>query len=161
MKRLYNILRLLLMRNGFHRANFIKNHKLFGSIGDNCYYHPFLISAESKNIFLGNNVVISKNVELVTHDMSYTLFKNDDTLISKIGNFKYPYYTDKIVIGNNVMIGANAIILPGVKIGSNVIIGAGSLVSHDVQDGTVVGGVPAHVIGNYYDYAKKRGETIS
>ena len=51
-----------------------------------------------------------------------------------------------IKIGNNVWIGAGAIILPNVSIGDNVIIGAGSLVSRSFEKNQVVGGVPAKVI---------------
>jgi len=51
-----------------------------------------------------------------------------------------------IVIGNNVWIGANAIILPEVTIGDNAIIGAGSVVTHDVEKNCVVVGNPAKII---------------
>lgn len=44
----------------------------------------------------------------------------------------------------------------GVKIGPNAIVAANSVVTKDVPEGTVVGGNPANVIGNYYDVAKKR-----
>lgn len=156
MKRLWHMLILLLKREGFKRAEYIKKKNLFGSIGRNCYYHPFLISAESKKIYFGNNVVISKGVEFVTHDMSYTLLKNDNTLEDKIGPGKYPYYTDEIHVGNNVMIGANAMIMPGVHIGNNVIVAGGGIVTHDIEDGVIVAGVPARVIGDYYEFAQKR-----
>lgn len=53
---------------------------------------------------------------------------------------------EKIVIGNDVWIGANAIILPGVRIGNGVIVGAGAVCTKDVPDYAVVGGVPARVL---------------
>lgn len=53
---------------------------------------------------------------------------------------------EKVTIGNDCWIGANAVILPGVTIGSGVIIGAGAVVTRDVPDYAVVGGVPAKVI---------------
>ena len=49
-------------------------------------------------------------------------------------------------IGDDVWIGTNVIILPGVNIGSHCIIGAGSVVTKDVPDYAIVGGVPAKVI---------------
>ena len=49
-------------------------------------------------------------------------------------------------IGDDVWIGTNVIILPGVNIGSHCIIGAGAVVTKDVPDYAVVGGVPAKVI---------------
>lgn len=51
-----------------------------------------------------------------------------------------------ITIGNDVWIGANAIILPGVKIGDGAIIAAGAVVTKDVEPYAIVGGVPAKVI---------------
>ena len=49
-------------------------------------------------------------------------------------------------IGDDVWIGTNVIILPGVNIGSHCIIGAGAVVTKDVPDYAIVGGVPAKVI---------------
>ncbi len=51
-----------------------------------------------------------------------------------------------VTIGNDVWIGANAVILPGIKIGNGAIIAAGAVVSKDVDDYVIVGGVPAKVI---------------
>lgn len=59
----------------------------------------------------------------------------------------------QIEIGNDVWIGANAILLPGVKIGDGAIIGAGAVVTRDVEPYAVVGGVPAKVIK--YRYSKE------
>ena len=49
-------------------------------------------------------------------------------------------------IGNDVWVGGNCTILPGVTIGSNVVIAAGAVVTKDVPDNCVVGGIPAKVI---------------
>jgi acetyltransferase-like isoleucine patch superfamily enzyme len=54
--------------------------------------------------------------------------------------------TSPVVIGNDVWIGANAVILPGVTIGSHVVVAAGAVVTKDVPANTLVGGVPAKVI---------------
>lgn len=58
------------------------------------------------------------------------------------GNFK------SVTIGNDVWIGMNTLILPGVHIGNGVIIGAGAVVTKDIPDYVVVGGVPAKIIKN-------------
>lgn len=52
-------------------------------------------------------------------------------------------YEDVPVIGNNVLVGANAVIMGPIKIGDNAVIGAGSVVLKDVEENEVVAGVPA------------------
>jgi acetyltransferase-like isoleucine patch superfamily enzyme len=54
--------------------------------------------------------------------------------------------TKPVVIGDDVWIGANAVILPGVTIGSHCVIAAGAVVTKDVPDYTLAGGVPAKTI---------------
>jgi acetyltransferase-like isoleucine patch superfamily enzyme len=51
-----------------------------------------------------------------------------------------------VVIGNDVWIGANVVVLPGVTIGSHCVVAAGAVVTKDVPDHTLVAGVPAKVI---------------
>jgi acetyltransferase-like isoleucine patch superfamily enzyme len=59
---------------------------------------------------------------------------------------RYEWRRGPVVIGNDVMIGANTTILPGVVIGDGAIVSAGSLVNRDVPPGAVVGGVPIRII---------------
>ncbi len=54
--------------------------------------------------------------------------------------------TQPVVIGDDVWIGANAVVLPGVTIGKHAVVAAGAVVTRDVPDYTLVGGVPAKVI---------------
>ena len=63
----------------------------------------------------------------------------DDRILTSKGPVK---------IGNNVHIGENVIILPGVNIGNNVIVGAGSVVTKSIPDNTLACGNPAKVIKN-------------
>lgn len=65
-----------------------------------------------------------------------------------IGNKKEGGRETTPVIGNNVDIGANVVIIGNIKIGNNVKIGAGSVVLHDVADNCVIAGNPAKVIKN-------------
>jgi acetyltransferase-like isoleucine patch superfamily enzyme len=60
-------------------------------------------------------------------------------------------YPAPIIIGNNVWIGSNSTILPGVVIGDNSIIGAGSVVTKNVPSNVIVAGVPAKVIKKIED----------
>jgi maltose O-acetyltransferase len=55
---------------------------------------------------------------------------------------------EKIVVEDDVWIGAGAIIFPGVRVGRRAIIGAGAVVRQDVAAGSIVAGVPARVIGS-------------
>ncbi|MDO4565403.1 MAG: DapH/DapD/GlmU-related protein, partial [Clostridia bacterium] len=57
-------------------------------------------------------------------------------------------YSKPVTIGNDVWIGGNCTILPGVTIGNNVIVAAGAVVTKDVPDNCVVAGVPAKIIRN-------------
>lgn len=54
--------------------------------------------------------------------------------------------TRQVTIGDDVWIGANAVVLPGVSIGSHCVVAAGAVVTHDVPDHTVVAGVPSRII---------------
>ena len=54
-------------------------------------------------------------------------------------------------MGDNVWIGGNTVILPGVTVGSNVVIGAGSVVSKDIPDNTIAAGNPCKVIREITD----------
>ncbi len=58
------------------------------------------------------------------------------------------YRTGEVVIGERAMIGAGAVVLPGVEIGSDARVGANSLVTEDVPAGVTVVGVPAQVVGD-------------
>lgn len=93
-------------------------------------------------IEIGDNVTMAPRVHILCHDASTKKFLN----YTKIG---------RVTIGNNVFIGAETVVLPGVTIGSNVIIGANSTVTHDVPDGTVVAGSPARVICSLEEYLQK------
>lgn len=56
-----------------------------------------------------------------------------------------------VTIGNDVWIGANAVILPGVHIGDGAIVAAGAVVNKDVDEYAIVGGVPAHRLRYRFD----------
>jgi len=65
------------------------------------------------------------------------------------------FETEQVVIGKNVWIGANSVILPGVKIGDNSVIGAGSTITENVPACSVAAGNPAKIIKQYDSEAKK------
>lgn len=89
---------------------------------------------------------ITDGVKFITHDGGTLLFRK------KIPDLEI---TKPIVVGNDVYIGNNVIILPGVTIGNNVVIGAGAVVSKDIPDNSVAVGVPARVIKSTEEYLEK------
>ena len=66
----------------------------------------------------------------------------------------------RINIGNNVHIGTNATIMPGITIGDNCIVACNAVVTHDVPSGSIVGGIPAKLIETLDDYEKKNRDKI-
>jgi acetyltransferase-like isoleucine patch superfamily enzyme len=77
------------------------------------------------------------------------MFASGVKIISANHDFKQRenHIKDKpVIIEENVWIGANAVILPGVKIGKNSIVGAGSIVTKDVEENVIVAGNPARII---------------
>ena len=85
-----------------------------------------------------------------------------NTLITTVGHPLSPlkrrgYMAEAkpVVIGNDVWIGGNVTILPGITIGNNVVVAAGAVVTHDVPDNTLVGGVPARKIKDIEDDTTK------
>lgn len=111
------------------------------------YIAPDVKFDEFARIALGDRVVISKRVTLLTHDYSLT------TALRAIGE---PPTTDlathsDIVIGDNVFIGMNSMLLPGTRIDSNVIVGAGSVVRGRIASGSILAGNPAQRISQIED----------
>ncbi len=115
-------------------------------VGKNCDIHTFKWGSEPFLIEIGDNVVISYNVLMVTHDESTALVKDENGR---------RYHIAPITIGNNVFIGAGAIILPGVTVGNNVVIGAGSVVTKSIGDNVVVAGNPAKFIQTFDSFHQK------
>lgn len=128
--------------------------KLLSSYGLNMSGFPRYISTKVKfddfsRIFLGERVVISENVVLLTHDYSLTtglisISEEPSSDTAFLGNIK---------IGSNVFIGMGSILLPGVEIGDNVIIGAGSIVRGIIPTNSIVKGNPAIVVSELKEKA--------
>ena len=142
---------LLFKSGGVKRMNFIRKHHVFKSVGHQGSYRPYLIPSDPEMIEFGDNVWISTNVRLLTHDMI-------GNMLNRSGEgYKFENATVGFIkIGNNVSICASVIILPNITIGNNVIVGAGAVVTKDIPDGEIWAGNPAHKIGNYSDFVNKR-----
>lgn len=99
-------------------------------------------------IKIGNRVTIAPRTHILAHDAS-TKYILGYTLIGKV------------IIGDDVFIGAGSIVLPNVTIGNKVIVGAGSVVKHSIPDNSVAVGNPAKVICTYDEYKRKREQQLA
>lgn len=113
-------------------------------LGDGCCLYSDISTPESFLITIGNNVTISNDVQLLTHDNSI------DRISLEVSDI-----LGEIRIGDNCFIGAHSILLPGVTLGKEVIVGAGAVVTKSYPDGSIVAGNPARLIGNSKDFVKK------
>lgn len=121
-------------------------------IGDGCIaFDPKKLSIDITRpslIEIGNDVLLHRNLSLITHDYSTrVLIKSYGLLLPSSG---------KITIGNNVWFGENCTVLKGVTIGDNCIIGYGSIVTRDIPSNSVAVGIPAKVISSLEEYIEKR-----
>jgi acetyltransferase-like isoleucine patch superfamily enzyme len=82
-----------------------------------------------EKISIGKNTIIGYNTTILTHEY-----------------LTHEYRIGEVIIGDDVMIGANTTILPGVRIGNGATIGAGTVVSKDVAPHTFVAGNPMRLI---------------
>ena len=114
---------------------YYKNKMVIGDgtwIGQQCFFHS------AGGITIGRNVGIGPGVKIVTS--SHSLDELDKPILHSALHFM------PVAIGDDSDIGVGAIILPGVRIGQGVQVGAGAVVVSDVEDYTIVAGVPARVI---------------
>lgn len=148
-KRRFHSIICMFLPSSTARGNYIRKHKLFGQVGDAVRLPFGHIPLRAENIFLHNNIEIAAGAKLVPHDAIHSVFRHVDD-----GN--YPEHIGKIEIFDNVFIGAEAVILGPCKIGPNAIIAAGAVVNKDVPTGSIVGGVPAKVIGSFDELKEKR-----
>lgn len=151
-----NKIKFALLSNGFKRAEFLKKNNILYNIGDNIFFQPRKLPGDPKLICLHNNISVASGVVFVCHDVLHQVFNNIPS-----SNEEFLFHMGCIEVMDNVFIGANSIIMPNVRIGSNVIVAAGSVVTKDVCSNSIVGGVPAKVIGKFDDvYLKRAQESI-
>lgn len=89
-------------------------------------------------VSIGNHVNLAQGITVTALNHN---FSDTSQLIDQQG-----ITTQQVTISDDVWIGANAVILPGVNIGTHSVVAAGAVVNRDVPPYTVVAGVPAHVI---------------
>jgi galactoside O-acetyltransferase len=146
------------------RAAMLK--EMFAEIGEDCYIEPPLhANWGGKHVHFGNNVYANFNLTLVddTH-----IYVGDCTMIAPnvtIATAGHPInpelrekayqFNRSIRIGRNCLIGAGAVILPGVTIGDNTVIGAGSIVTKDIPANVIAVGNPCRVLREIGEHDKE------
>lgn len=130
--------------------------ELIGKTEENFYIEPPFYCDYGYNITLGNNFYANHNVVIL--DGNKVTF-GENVFVAPNCSFytaRHPLdyktrnqgleYAKEIKVGNNVWIGGNVVVLPGVTIGDNVVIGAGSIVNKDIPSNSVAVGNPCHVV---------------
>ncbi|MEZ8656256.1 DapH/DapD/GlmU-related protein, partial [Vibrio splendidus] len=105
-------------------------------IGKNCTVNDNVYLNGWSKITIGNNVALSASCMIISTQLN----------VNKFSIGVHEHDGEGIVIGNNVQVGAGAIILDGVTIGDDVVIGAGSVVTKNIEPGVIVAGVPATIL---------------
>jgi acetyltransferase-like isoleucine patch superfamily enzyme len=113
-------------------------------IGDGTWVGYFTLLDGSGGLKIGRHCSISSGVQIYTHD---TTRWSIEGLEKDIENYTH---VDRapVRIGDNVYVGANAIVLKGVSIGDQCIIGAGAVVTKSLPPRSIAIGVPARVVGH-------------
>ncbi len=105
-------------------------------VGKNCFINYNCTILDNAKVILGDNCMLAPNVSIYTAG---------HTLHPEARKYGYEYGVP-VTIGDDVWIGGNTVICPGVHIGSNVVIGAGSVVTKDIPDWSLAAGNPCKVI---------------
>jgi acetyltransferase-like isoleucine patch superfamily enzyme len=111
-------------------------------IGKVKYHNSRVDSLIPQFVEIGDNFMSAPGSIILAHDAS--LFVHTGS-----------YRCQRTIIGNNVFLGANAVVLPGVRIGDGAIVGAGAIVTKDIEPYSVVAGNPARRICTVAEYVEK------
>lgn len=106
------------------------------SVGDRFYANHNLVILDEAEVTFGDNVFVAPNCAFYTAGHPLDAVERNRGI----------EYARPITVGNNVWIGGNVCVLPGVTIGDNCVIGAGSVVVKDIPANSVAAGNPCKVI---------------
>lgn len=112
-------------------------------IGENTFVNINCMFLDDNLIKIGKNGLIAPYVQIytATHPL-----KASERIFQDGASTRYQTFTKPVTIGDNVWIGGNSVIFPGVTIGDNVTIGAGSVVTKDIPDNVLAFGNPCKVV---------------
>ena len=105
-------------------------------LGEDCFINFNCTILDEAKVTIGKNAFLGPNISIYTACHPLDVEKRN----------RFIEWAEPVVIGDNVWIGGNVTILPGVTIGDNVVVGAGSVVTKNIPSNVVVGGNPAKVI---------------
>ena len=159
-KAIHRLIRILTLRAGIYGTYGVGNEFKSGirldedtTIGNYNYIGNHVVFTKA---VLGSYCSIADNVVIGPGDHDY---RNISTRSIVLSSDARSHFTDKpVMIGNDVWIGVNAVILRGVTIGDGAVIASGAVVNKDVPDFAIVGGVPAKVIK--YRFSEPKIEKI-
>ena len=106
------------------------------SLGTNVFFNFNCCILDVAKVTIGNNAMLAPGVQILTATHPLEAKERNSGL----------EYAKPITIGNDVWIGGNAILCPGVTIGNGVVVGAGAVVTKDIPDNVFIGGNPAKVL---------------
>jgi acetyltransferase-like isoleucine patch superfamily enzyme len=107
-------------------------------IGDNFIMNTGVVIEGQGGVKIGNNVLFGYNVIILSTAHPY----NDVNLPMSLQGA----ILKNVEIGNDVWLGANVVVMPGIKIGDGVVVGANSVVTRNIEPYAIYGGVPARLI---------------
>jgi len=142
--------------NDYKQQEKIAKEELLGSYKGSFYIQQPFYCDNGRNIHIGEDFLANYNVtilDIAPVNIGNHVMIGPNTLISTVGHPLSPKgrrehlgLCKPVNIGNDVWIGGNVTILPGVKIGNNVVIGAGAVVTKDIPDNSLAVGIPAKVV---------------
>ncbi len=144
--RLAGLWRRLGRVDGTMWAGYLRRHGGLHAVGERCSIQANVVFTDPAYVRIGDNVHLS-GCTIFGHDGVVNMLAGlGDRLVDKVG---------PVTIGNDVFIGHQAVLMPGVRVGNFCVVAAGAVVTADVPDGSVVGGVPARVIGRTQDLRER------
>lgn len=123
-------------QNPYIEAPFTCDYGYNIELGDNFYANYDCILVDVSKIIIGNHVMLGPRVCVYTATHPIEASQRRQQI----------EYGKPVYIGDDVWIGGNTVINPGIKIGNNVVIGSGSVVVHDIPDNVIAAGNPCRII---------------
>lgn len=142
----------------YSRINIIgstKTKKLY--VGKHCVIGDYVHIEANFEVIIGDNVLIASRV-LIT-DTNHGFYSGDNQSNPSQVPIERPLQFKRVCIGNNVWIGENAYILPGVSLGDGCVVGAGAVVTKSFEAGSIIAGNPARLIKRF-NYTSKIYESV-